>query len=174
LIKAASLSFRSPRVARALQLKGLQCTRLSSALRFHIINQVSVIGFLGKAPKTTSLKNGTPVLNFSVATNKYWTDDDGERRERTQWHQVVGFGEGFAKMAERLAPGSHVFVQGELQTREYDRTIQVPNGKKSIDHKIQQTAVEIRADIIRILDRVPKAQLETGSPRTENAGDIPD
>jgi single-strand DNA-binding protein len=134
-------------------------------------NQVSVIGFLGKAPKTSSLKNGTPVLNFSVATNKYWTDENGERRERTQWHQVVGFGEGFAKLAERLSPGSHVFVQGELQTREYERTIQVPNGKKTIDHKIQQLAVEIRAEVIRVLDRSPKS--ESGEAETANAEEAP-
>ena len=120
---------------------------------------------------TSSLKNGTPVLNFSVATNKYWTDENGERRERTQWHQVVGFGEGFPKLADRLSPGSHVFVQGELQTREYERTIQVPNGKKTIDHRIQQLAVEIRAEIIRSLDRSPKA--ESGQAQTANAEEAP-
>jgi hypothetical protein len=53
-----------------------------------------------------------------------------------------------------------------LQTREYERTIQVPNGKKTIDHKIQQLAVEIRADIIRVLDRSPKS--ESGEAQTEN------
>jgi hypothetical protein len=73
-------------------------------------------------------------------------------RNGTRWW----FGEGFAKLAERLSPGSHVFVQGELQTREYECTIQVPNGKKTIDHKIQQLAVEISAEIIRILDRSPR------------------
>jgi hypothetical protein len=49
--------------------------------------------------------------------------------------------------------GTHVFVQGELTTREYDRTITVPAGKKSVEHVIQQLAVELKADTIRILDR---------------------
>jgi single-stranded DNA-binding protein len=74
-------------------------------------------------------------------------------------------------LAARLASRSHVLVQGELQTREYERIIQVPNGKKTIDHKIQQLAVEIRAEIIRILDRSPKA--ESGEAQTANAEEAP-
>jgi single-strand DNA-binding protein len=52
-----------------------------------------------------------------------------------------------------LLKGAHVFVQGELTTREYDRTISVPGGKKSVERVIQQLAVELKADTIRILDR---------------------
>ena len=98
------------------------------------LNQLSIIGFLGKDVETKSLPNGTPVVKFSVATKRSWKDDNDEWQERTQWHQVVGFGDGFAKLAERLVKGTHVFVQGELTTREYDRTIKVPNGKKVIEH----------------------------------------
>jgi single-stranded DNA-binding protein len=61
-------------------------------------------------------------------------------------------------MASRLVKGAHIFVQGELTTREYDRTITVPNGKKSIEHVIQQLAVELKADTILILDRASTAQ----------------
>jgi single-stranded DNA-binding protein len=57
-------------------------------------------------------------------------------------------------LAERLAKGAHVFVQGELTTREYDRLIKVPNGKgKNIEHVIQQLVIELKADTIRTLDR---------------------
>jgi single-stranded DNA-binding protein len=56
-------------------------------------------------------------------------------------------------MASRLVKGTHIIVRGELTTREYDRTITVPNGKKSMEHVIQQIAVELKADTIRILDR---------------------
>lgn len=52
-----------------------------------------------------------------------------------------------------------MFVQGELSTREYERTIAVPNGKKSIEHVIQQLAVELKADTIRILDRTGCSEL---------------
>jgi single-strand DNA-binding protein len=84
--------------------------------------------------------------------------------ERTQWIAVSAFGQGFANMAPRLLKGTLVLVQGELNTREYDRTIHVPNGKRSIEHVIQQLAVELKADTIRILDRTgnsdPTAALE--------------
>jgi single-strand DNA-binding protein len=147
------LSFRSPRVARALQLKGLQCTRLSSALRFHIINQLTIIGFIGRDAETKYLPNGTPVVKFTVATKKSWKDETDGWKEKTQWHSVVAFGEGFAKTAGRLVKGAHVFVQGELATCEYDRTITIRKDKETIEHAIPQLVVELRADSIRILDR---------------------
>lgn len=67
---------------------------------------------------------------------------------------VVAFRKGFAQLADRLAKGTHVFVQGELATREYDGLIKVPNGKgKNIEHVIQQIVVEPKADTVRVLDR---------------------
>jgi single-stranded DNA-binding protein len=86
----------------------------------------------------------------------------GEWKDKTQWHNVVLFGQGFAQLAPRLVKGAHVFVQGELMTREYDRTIMVPNGKESIEHVIQQLAVELKAETVRMLDRTANA--ESGSP----------
>ena len=117
------------------------------------LNQLTLIGFIGRNAETKPLPNGTPVTKFSVATTRSWKDDKGEWKDKTQWHNVVAFGQGFAQMASRLAKGTHVFVQGELTTREYERTISVPQGKKSIEHVIQQLAVELKADTIRILDR---------------------
>jgi len=129
-------------------------------------NQVIIAGFIGRTPEQKTLNSGKPVLKFSVATNKFWTDANNERKENTQWHQVVAYGDGFSKLAARLASGSHVLVQGEIVTREYERVIKVPNCKKTIEHKIQQLAVEIRAEIIRVLDRSPKA--ESGEAQSEN------
>jgi single-strand DNA-binding protein len=116
-------------------------------------NQLTIIGFIGKNAETKQLPNGTPVTKFSVATTRSWKDDKGEWKAKTQWHTVVAYGNGFAQLASRLSKGAHVFVQGELTTREYDRTIQVPSGKKTIEHAIQQLAVELKADTIRLLDR---------------------
>ena len=117
------------------------------------LNQLTIIRFIGRNAETKQLPNGTPVTKFSVATTRSWKDDKGEWKEKTQWHNVLAFGQGFAQIAPRLLKGSHVFVQGELSTREYDRTITIPNGKKSIEHVIQQLAVELKADTIRVLDR---------------------
>ena len=118
------------------------------------LNQLSIIGFIGKNAETKYLANGTPVTKFSVATKKSWKDEKDEWQERTQWHNVVAFGNGFAQLADRLTKGAHVFVQGELTTREYDRLIKVPTAKgKNIEHVIQQLVVELKADTIRTLDR---------------------
>jgi len=138
------------------------------------LNQLSIIGFLGKDVETKSLQNGTSVVKFSVATKRSWKDANDEWQERTQWHQVVGFGDGFAKLAERLAKGAHVFVQGELTTREYDRTIKVPNGKKVIEHQMKQLVVELKADTIRILDRSSNGEREAAEPQTaESETEVP-
>jgi single-strand DNA-binding protein len=116
-------------------------------------NQLTIIGFIFKDAESKQLPNGTPVTKFSVATTRSWKDDKGEWKDKTQWHTVVAYGNGFAQLASRLSKGAHVFVQGELTTREYDRTIQVPSGKKTLEHVIQQLAVEVKADTIRLLDR---------------------
>jgi single-strand DNA-binding protein len=138
------------------------------------LNQLSIIGFLGKDAEQKSLQNGTSVVKFSVATKRSWKDTNDEWQERTQWHQVVGFGDGFAKLAERLAKGAHVFVQGELTTREYDRTIKVPNGKKVIEHQMKQLVVELKADTIRILDRSSNGEREAAEPQTaESETEVP-
>jgi single-strand DNA-binding protein len=118
------------------------------------LNQLSIIGFIGKNAETKQLPNGTAVTKFSVATKRSWKNENDTWQEKTQWHNVVAFGKSFAQLTDRLVKGAHVFVQGELTTREYDRTIKVPTAKgKSIEHTIQQLVVELKADTIRTLDR---------------------
>lgn len=117
------------------------------------LNQLTIIGFIGKNAEAKQLPNGAMIKKFSVATTKSWKDDSGDWKSKTQWHNVIAFGQSFAQMAVRLLKGSLVFVQGEPTTREYNRTIQVPNGKKIVDHVIQQLTVELKAEMIRPLDR---------------------
>jgi single-strand DNA-binding protein len=93
------------------------------------------------------------VLRFTVATKKSWKDPQTEEwKDRTQWHQVVAYGDHFVKVATRLTKGAHVFVQGEMITRTYEKAVEVPNGKKPIQHTIKALAVELKADTIRLLD----------------------
>jgi single-strand DNA-binding protein len=132
-----------------------------------MINQHTILGYTGKAPELKNLPNGTPVPCFSVATKKSWKDDGRNWKEKTQWHEVRAFGNAFSKTAERLVKGSLVYVQGELVTREYDRMIKVPNGKKTIEHTIKQLVVELKADTIRILDR-PKSNGDTTDAPSDN------
>ncbi|HRE22147.1 MAG TPA: single-stranded DNA-binding protein, partial [Rhabdaerophilum sp.] len=80
-----------------------------------------LVGNLGRDPETRRLANGDPVVNLRIATSETWRDkQSGERREKTEWHSVVIFNENLAKVAEQyLRKGSKVYVEGQLQTREW-------------------------------------------------------
>ncbi len=85
------------------------------------LNQVCLIGNLGADPEIRRTQGGNAVANFNVATTKTWRDrNTGEKREKTDWHKVVVWNEGLAKVCEQyLRKGSKVFVLGELQTRKW-------------------------------------------------------
>jgi single-strand DNA-binding protein len=85
------------------------------------VNKVILVGNLGKDPEVRRLNNGDMVVSFSLATGEAWKDKaTGERRERTEWHNVVIFNEPLAKIAEQyLKKGSKVYLEGQLQTREF-------------------------------------------------------
>src|SRR5919202_325254 len=85
------------------------------------VNKVILIGNLGADPEIRRTQDGRPIVNLRVATSETWRDrNTGERRERTEWHRVVIFSEGLAKVAEQyLRKGSKVYLEGQLQTRKW-------------------------------------------------------
>ena len=85
------------------------------------INKVILVGNLGADPEIRQTKDGRPIANLSVATGESWKDKNtGEKREKTEWHRVVIFNEGLAKIAEQyLRKGSKVYLEGQLQTRKW-------------------------------------------------------
>lgn len=85
------------------------------------VNKVILIGNLGADPEVRTLPNGNKVVNLSLATTDSWRDKNtGERREKTEWHRVVIFSDGMAKVAEQyLRKGSKVYLEGALQTRKW-------------------------------------------------------
>ena len=85
------------------------------------INKVILVGNLGRDPEVRQTQDGRPIVNLSIATSETWKDrNTGERRERTEWHRVVIFSEGLARVAEQyLRKGSKVYVEGQLQTRKW-------------------------------------------------------
>ena len=85
------------------------------------VNKVILVGNLGKDPEVRRMQDGRPVVNMSVATSESWRDKaTGERKEKTEWHRVVIFNEGLAKIAEQyLKKGSKIYVEGQLQTRKW-------------------------------------------------------
>jgi single-strand DNA-binding protein len=85
------------------------------------LNKVMLIGNLGKDPEVRSFANGGKVCNFSLATSESWKDkNSGERREKTDWHNVAIFNENLVRIAEQyLKKGSKVYIEGSLQTRKW-------------------------------------------------------
>lgn len=85
------------------------------------VNKVILVGNLGRDPEVRRLPSGEPVVNLRIATSETWRDkQSGERRERTEWHNVVIFNEQLARVAEQyLRKGSKVYVEGQLQTRKW-------------------------------------------------------
>jgi single-strand DNA-binding protein len=87
------------------------------------VNKVILIGNLGADPEVRSLPSGGKVVNLRIATSDTWRDKTtGERREKTEWHRVVIFSEGLARVAEQYhKKGSKVYIEGALQTRKWEK-----------------------------------------------------
>jgi single-strand DNA-binding protein len=85
------------------------------------VNKVILVGRLGKDPEVRSFQNGGKVVNMTVATSETWTDRaSGERKEKTQWHNVVIKNEKTAEVAEKyLKKGATVYIEGSLETRKW-------------------------------------------------------
>jgi single-strand DNA-binding protein len=85
------------------------------------VNKVILIGNLGRDPELRYTPGGQPVANFSIATNESWTKKDGSgREERTEWHRIVAWGRTADLCAQYLAKGRTVYIEGRLQTREWE------------------------------------------------------
>ena len=85
------------------------------------VNKVILVGNLGKDPESRTFQNGGEVVSFSVATSETWKDrGTGERKEKTEWHNVSIFSEGLARVAKSyLRKGSKVYLEGQLETRKW-------------------------------------------------------
>jgi single-strand DNA-binding protein len=85
------------------------------------VNKVILVGNVGKDPEVRHTQDGKAIVNLSIATSETWRDKaSGERKEKTEWHRVVIFNEGLAKVAEAyVKKGSKLYVEGQLQTRKW-------------------------------------------------------
>lgn len=86
------------------------------------INKVILVGTCGQDPETRYLPNGNAVTNLSLATSEQWTDKQtGQKVEKTEWHRVSMFGKVAEIAGEYLRKGSQVYIEGKLQTREWEK-----------------------------------------------------
>ncbi len=107
-----------------------------------MLNKVMIIGHLGADPELRYTQSGSPVATLRVATDESYTDKDGNRVERTEWHRIVVFQRSAENCNQYLRKGSLVYVEGRLTTRKW----QDQNGQ-------DRYTTEIRADRVQFLDR---------------------
>ena len=107
------------------------------------INKAIVIGNLGADPQAHALPSGENVVSLSLATNERFTDRNGEKQQRTEWHRIVAFGKLAETCGQYLSKGRRVYVEGRLTTREYEAK----------DGSGKRYRTEIVARQIRFLDR---------------------
>src|SRR6202166_5296096 len=122
------------------------------------VNKVIVIGNLGANPVIRALPNsGQNVANFSLATTERFTDRNGAKQERTDWHRIVAFGR-LAETCERfLSKGRQVYIEGRLTTRQYEAR----------DGSGKRYRTEIVARQLRLLGN------RANTPKAEASDDIP-
>ncbi|WP_036261014.1 single-stranded DNA-binding protein [Methylocapsa aurea] len=107
------------------------------------VNKVILVGNLGRDPEVRRTGAGDPVVSFSLATTESWRDKaSGERKDRTEWHNVVIFNENLGKIAEQYCKkGSKIYIEGQLQTREY--TDRDGNQRKTTEVVLQRFRGEL-------------------------------
>ena len=84
------------------------------------VNKVILLGRLGADPEVRYTNTGTPVANFNIATSTNFTDKSGEKTEKTEWHRIGAFGKLGEICGEYLAKGKQVYIEGRLQTRDWE------------------------------------------------------
>ena len=106
------------------------------------LNKIMIIGNLGRDPEMRYTPSGKPVTTFSVGTSRSWNASDGERREETEWFNVVTWGNLAEICKQYLAKGQQVYVEGRLQTRRWED----PEGKKHFSTEIVANEMIILGD----------------------------
>lgn len=120
------------------------------------LNKAMLIGNLGRDPEMRHTASGSAVCTFSMATNESWVKD-GERQERTEWHNIVTWDK-LAEICERyLSKGSKVYIEGRIQTRSWD--------DKTTGQKKYMT--EIVADQMMMLDSPGGGRAGVAGPREQ-------
>ena len=122
------------------------------------LNKVILIGNLGQDPETRFTPQGTAVANLSVATNESWKDQNGEMQDRTEWHRVVMYGRMAETAGEDMKKGQMVYVEGRLNTREWEDK-----------NQIKRRTTEIRCDNFTMLGK----RTDSGGSNPSGPADAP-
>ena len=131
------------------------------------VNKAILIGNLGRDPEIRYTKTGTAVANFTLATSEKWTDKAGQKQDRTEWHRIVAWGKTGELCAQYLAKGRSVYIEGRIQTREWEDK----DGQK-------RKTTEINASTVTFLGskdagNQASSSESSPSPSIEEGDDIP-
>ena len=124
------------------------------------VNKVILVGNLGADPEVRYSSTGTAVANFRIATSENWTNKEGGKETRTDWHRVVAFGKLGEICAEYLSKGKQVYVEGKLRTRSWEDK----EGKK-------RWITEVVASNMVMLGQVGDGSLATGAQSKTMGGE---
>ena len=116
------------------------------------VNKVILIGNLGQDPEGRFTPQGTAVTNLSVATNESWKNQNGELQDRTEWHRVVMYGKMAETANEYMHKGQMVYVEGRLQTNEWEDK-----------NQIKRRTTEIKCDNFTMLGRRSDTNIQSGN-----------
>lgn len=126
------------------------------------VNKVIIIGNLGNDPEVRYTQGGTAVANFNVATNEVWNNKEGNREERTEWHRIVCWNKTAELCGEYLSKGRPVYIEGRLQTREWEDK----EGKK-------RTTTEIVAQTVKFLGNRNEGEGRSTGKKAAAGGGLP-
>lgn len=126
------------------------------------LNRVLLIGNLGADPELSYTPSGTAKATYRLATHEFWTDREGEKRERTEWHRLISWGRLAEIVGEYLTKGRQIFVEGRLQTRSWEEA----DGTKRWITEIVVTNMQMLGN-----DKAPSQ--EVADPETTDEGSEP-
>ena len=146
------------------------------------VNKVMLIGRLGRDPEMRYTSSGTAVVNFSMATNHFMKDQNGNNSDQTEWHQIVAFGRTAEVAGEYLTKGRLVYIEGRLQTRSWDDK----NGQKKYKTEVVCSNLQLlgsKGEVGEIVEGEPpvaekkkessKPKKEKETAATEEEDDLP-
>lgn len=113
------------------------------------VNKVIVLGRLGADPEVKNVSANQTVARLSVATSETWTDKEGQKQERTEWHRIVVWGKLAELCGKYLTKGRQVYVEGRLQTRSWED----PQGQKKYTTEIVANTIQFLGGDGRTVDR---------------------
>ena len=126
------------------------------------LNKVMIIGHVGRDPEMRYTPSGRPVTSFSVATSRSWTSAEGDRREETEWFNVVAWGNLAEICKAHINKGQQVYVEGRLQTRGWEDE----SGKKHFRTEL------VANEMILLGDRRSQSQSDFDYDHNEDNGDF--